>query len=62
MLNQKKTMESVFLRSAIQATEATHTGWMAQTEAATQAPGTARRASTRQSSTAPRACNRTFVR
>ena len=54
-------MESVFLRSVIQATDSTFTGWSANTSAASQAAGTASRRSTRHSITALAACSRTLV-
>ena len=44
-------MHKVFLRSEIQATDSTFTGCTAKTAAASHAPGTLSRPSTRQSST-----------
>ena len=55
-------MHKVFLRSAIQATDSTLTGCTANSAAASQAPGSPSRASTRHNSTTLSACNSTFTR
>ena len=54
----KKSIDSTFLRSAIQATDSTATGWTANTAAANHAPATPKRRSNRQMTTTDRACNR----
>ena len=53
---------NMFFRSVIHATDSTCTGWTANTAAISGAPGTARRASKRHSSTALIPCNKTLCR
>src|SRR5208283_589839 len=59
-VSAKKNMASVFLRSAIHATDSTFTGCTANTVAASHAPGTLNLASTRHHNTALNACRITF--
>ena len=57
----KNGRESVFLISAMRATELTHTGWTAKSAAASHEPGIFSRASKRHNKTALRACNNMFT-
>ena len=60
-MSRQNTIESVFFRSEIHATDATATGWTAKINPASSAPGTRSRLSTRHTSTADSACRSTFV-